>query len=64
MTQEDLLEAAKKYELAYKGDIEDGAVLLGQSIGIINNIQYIPDIIDTIVRDAEKYLKNAYTFLK
>ena len=50
------LEAGKKYDLAYDGNIEDGAVLLGQSIGIINNVESAADIIDTVVKDAEKYI--------
>ncbi len=54
----ELLEAGKKYELAYEGNITDGAVLLGQSIGIINSIESASDIINTIVKDAEKLLKN------
>ena len=54
----ELLEAGKKYELAYEGNITDGAVLLGQSIGIINSIESASEIINTIVKDAEKLLKN------
>ena len=56
---QDLLEINKKYELAYEGNITDGAVLLGQSIGVINSIESVKDIIDSIVKDAEICLKNA-----
>ncbi len=59
MTEADVIEEGKKYELAYNGNIKDGAVLLGQSIGIINSIENVKNIIDTIIADAEKYLKNA-----
>ncbi|MHA1805342.1 MAG: NAD(P)H-dependent flavin oxidoreductase [Promethearchaeota archaeon] len=64
MTEQDVIEEGKKYELAYKGNIKDGAVLLGQSIGIINSIESVKTIINRIVADAEKYLKNAYGLLE
>jgi NAD(P)H-dependent flavin oxidoreductase YrpB (nitropropane dioxygenase family) len=52
-----LLEANRKYELAYEGNIKDGAVLLGQSIGIIKAIEKVPDIMETIMKDAEAAIK-------
>ena len=58
LTPEMLIEDGKKYEMTYNGNIEDGAVLLGQSIGIIDEIKSVPDIIDKIVKDAENILKN------
>ena len=58
------LEAGKKYDMAYEGNIEDGAVLLGQSIGIINSIERTTDIIDTIVKDAEKYIQKVSAYVK
>lgn len=64
MTAEDIIEEGKKYELAYRGNINDGAVLLGQSIGIINTIESAKKIIEEIVQDAEKRLKKAYTLIK
>ncbi|KKM75878.1 hypothetical protein LCGC14_1385840 [marine sediment metagenome] len=57
-TPDELLEQGKKYELAYNGNITDGAVLLGQSIGIINSVERVPDIIDSIIKTAEKCIKN------
>jgi enoyl-[acyl-carrier protein] reductase II len=63
VTIEEMIEAGKKYELAYNGNITDGAVLLGQSIGIINSLENVSDIISTIVKDAEKLLKNAVTLI-
>ena len=59
LTIEKLLEINKKYELAYEGNIDDGAVLLGQSIGIINSLENVPVIMDDIISSAEKYIKNA-----
>ncbi len=53
-----LLEQGKKYELAYNGNITDGAVLVGQSIGIINSVERVSDIIDNLIKEAEKRIKN------
>ena len=64
LTLQDLLEINKKYELAYEGNIDDGAVLLGQSIGIINSLEDVPVIMDDIVSNAEKYLKNAVSLVQ
>ncbi len=54
---EETIEQGKKYELAYNGNITDGAVLVGQSIGIINSIERVPDIIEDIMKTAEKRIK-------
>ena len=59
-----LLEIGKCYELAYLGNIDDGAVLVGQSIGIINSIETVPDIIDGIIKDAEKSMKKTVAYIK
>ncbi len=61
---EELIEDGKKYELAYHGNIKDGAVLLGQSIGIMHSIESVSNIINSIVSDAEKRLKNGATLVK
>ncbi len=57
------LEDQKFYEITYDGNINDGAVLLGQSIGIINSIESVQDIIDDIIKDAEKTLKEANSYI-
>jgi enoyl-[acyl-carrier protein] reductase II len=59
-----MLEIMKKYELAYEGNVEDGAVLVGQSIGVINSLERVPDIIDDIVKVAEKQIKNMAAYVK
>ena len=64
MTAEEMMEQLKKGELAYQGNIEDGSILLGQSIGIINKIESVKDIINTIIADAEKSLKYAHAHIK
>jgi len=64
LTPERALEDQKHYEMVYGGDITDGAVLLGQSIGIINSIENVRDILDDIIKGAEKNLANAAKFIK
>jgi NAD(P)H-dependent flavin oxidoreductase YrpB (nitropropane dioxygenase family) len=60
----DVNDSLKLLEEMYKGNIEKGTVLLGQSSGLINKIECVSDIIDEIVIDAENCLKNAYEMLK
>ncbi len=63
MAQEQQMDAAallkdqEHYVLTYKGDIKNGAVLLGQSIGIINSIDSVGDIIDSIMKGAENAIR-------
>ncbi len=63
-TIEEFLKESKAYRLIYEGNTEDGAVLLGQSIGIINSIENVSDIISSIVNEAEKRLKSVYSNIK
>jgi len=68
LSKEELAEELRKKTdasfAAYRGDMENGAVLLGQSIGIVNQIRSASDIIETIINDAEKALKKAITFVE
>ncbi len=64
LTLEDLLKINKSYEMAYDGNITDGAVPLGQSIGAINSIDKVSAIVDSIIETAEKYLKKATNIVK
>ena len=68
ISKEELAEELRKDAIAafaaYQGDMENGAVLLGQSIGIINQVESVLDIIETIINDAEKTLKKAITFVE
>lgn len=57
MTTEDIIAEGRAYEASYKGDISSGAVLLGQSIGIINSIESVKKIVDDIISSAEKRIK-------
>jgi len=59
LTPQKALEDQKHYEMTYNGNIDDGAVLLGQSIGLIKSIESVKDIMDNMVKTAEKSLINA-----
>jgi enoyl-[acyl-carrier protein] reductase II len=60
----ELLKVANAYLAAYRGDVKSGAVLLGQSIGLISRIEKASDIINQIVSDAEKLLSKAAGYIK
>jgi NAD(P)H-dependent flavin oxidoreductase YrpB (nitropropane dioxygenase family) len=63
-TMQDIINEGKAYEAAYTGDINSGAVLLGQSIGAINSLKSVKAIMEEIVEDAEKRLKIASSLIK
>lgn len=63
MTQEDIIAEGKAYEAAYTGDINSGAVLLGQSIGVIKSVESVKKIVDSIVQGAETRLKKAHSLI-
>ena len=50
--------------MTYKGNVQDGTVYLGQSIGLIDRVETVKEIIDKIIFDAEKSLKNAFNTIK
>ena len=59
LSPEKALEDQKHYEITYEGNIDDGAVLLGQSIGIIHSIESVKDIMENIIKNAENSLIKA-----
>ncbi|MHA1791075.1 MAG: NAD(P)H-dependent flavin oxidoreductase [Promethearchaeota archaeon] len=63
MDMQALLKEQEHYELTYKGNINDGAVLLGQSIGIIKAIERVPDIIDKFMKDCEASIKRTFSLI-
>lgn len=63
ITPQMVMEDQKHYEMTYDGDIEDGAVLLGQSVGVINSIESVQDIINKMVENAEKRLREASSYI-
>ncbi|MBD3342164.1 MAG: hypothetical protein GF353_23890 [Candidatus Lokiarchaeota archaeon] len=54
---EELEEQMEKYELVYRGDVENGAVLVGQTIGLIDQLMDVDDLITTFTYKAEEILK-------
>ena len=68
ISQEDLAEElrkdAKAAFAAYQGDMENGGVLIGQSIGIVNKIEKVSDIVERIVKEAEEQLKTAANYIQ
>ena len=62
--EEELRKDAKAAFAAYRGDMDNGGVLIGQSIGIINKVESVSDIIENIIKDAEKSLKTAIKYVQ
>jgi len=52
------------YDRVYNGDIDNGAVLLGQSIGIIDSIDDVNDIIERTIKKAETVIRRNSSMLK
>ena len=51
------------YDRVYKGDVKTGAVLLGQSIGIIDAIEDINDIMERVMKEAEAAIRKSASML-
>ena len=56
---DELEEMMEKYELVYKGEVEDGAVLVGQTIGLIDKPMDVDEIVAGFSKKAEELLKKA-----
>jgi NAD(P)H-dependent flavin oxidoreductase YrpB (nitropropane dioxygenase family) len=54
---EELEEEMERYELVYNGDVENGAVLVGQTVGLIQDAMDVDDILSTFIKKAEELLK-------
>ncbi len=46
------------YFAVLDGDVENGSVMAGQVIGLVNEIKSTKDIIETIVNDANAVINN------
>ncbi|TFF98661.1 MAG: nitronate monooxygenase [Promethearchaeota archaeon] len=58
-TMEEYLEDLHHYEIVYtEGDVENGAIPVGQTAGMIDEIKHVDDIITHFTKEAEKKLKN------
>jgi len=58
-SMEAMIKGFKPYIAVLQGEVEDSAVLMGQSAGLISKVKSVKEIVDEIVSDAEKLLKNA-----
>jgi enoyl-[acyl-carrier protein] reductase II len=63
ITLEQMEKDSEAYDLVYDGDVNNGAVLLGQSIGVINSIESVNDIIEKVMKGAEAAIRKNYSFL-
>lgn len=59
LTADDLLGEMERYELVYRGDVQKGPILVGQTIGGISTIPTVKEVVDNIIKEAEKRLKAA-----
>ena len=59
---DEYLEELKKYEIVYtEGDVDNGAVPVGQTVGLINSYMDVDEIVAGFTKEAEKILKNLCT---
>jgi len=61
---EAIVEEVKYMQLTYEGNVEEGSVLIGQSIGIIDKVDNVNVIIESIVKGAENCLKDGVNLIK
>ena len=64
ITPEQMQKDADAYDRVYNGDTNNGAILLGQSIGIIDSIDSVNDIIERLMKGAEAVIRKNYSSLK
>ena len=64
ITLEMMQHDADAYDRVYNGDTEKGAILLGQSIGVIDSIDDVDDIVKRLMKEAETAIRNNATMLK
>ncbi len=57
MTQERLMDEMESYEMVYKGNVQKGPILVGQTIGGISDIPTVQEVIDRIIKEAEERLR-------
>jgi len=64
ISEEQRVKDLNAYDRVYDGDVTTAAVLLGQSIGIIDSIDDVHDIIKKIMNDAVSAIKNNHSMLR
>jgi enoyl-[acyl-carrier protein] reductase II len=50
-------EDMQRYDLVYKGDIENGAVLVGQTVAMIKDLPTCKEVVDRIMKEAIETIK-------
>jgi len=60
---DDMIEEASHYGYVTKRNIQDKALLLGQSAGLVKSVDSVKDIIERIINEAEKRLKKSSTYV-
>ncbi|MDY6958623.1 MAG: nitronate monooxygenase family protein [Halobacteriota archaeon] len=60
----EFLSDMKKYDAVYAGDVENGAVLAGQTCGGIKRLETVEDIMNKSIKDAEENIRRVYGLLK
>ncbi len=63
MTQQ-LMDDMKRYDLVYEGDVENGAVLVGQTVGGINSLKPVAQIVADIEKEAMDAIKKLNGYIK
>jgi enoyl-[acyl-carrier protein] reductase II len=64
MTQDDLMNEMENYEMVYRGDVQKGPILVGQTIGGIDTIPSVKEVVDSIMKEAEEHLKSVANLIK
>lgn len=55
------VEDMMRYDLVYKGDIENGAVLVGQTVAMINDLPTCKVVVDRVMKEAIETIKEMNT---
>lgn len=59
----DFADDMKRYDLVYEGDVENGAVLVGQTVGGISSLMTVKEVMDSIVKEASEILLSGAKFV-
>ncbi len=57
MQAEDLLKEMESYELVYRGEVQRGPILVGQTVGGISEIPTVKQVLDRVIKEAEQRLR-------
>lgn len=57
-------EDALNYDRVYDGDVINTCVPLGESAGIVKSIESVPDIIESVMKEVESYIRKTGSLIK